>query len=279
MIMRLVGETRIGVFALNAILVFVLMFMAAPIAIVIVNSFNASSFNVWPPTGFTLQWYAKSLSSPAFQRGMLNSVIAGTSSTVLVLLLGTPIAYALARFRFEGKAAIRAVLFGPMIVPRVAIGFALFVLFIASRSGLYGTMTGLVLAHAVLMLPFAVAVLVANLGEVDPSLEEAARDLGAGPVEAFRLAALPQMRPGLLVAGLFAFITSFDEVETTIFLVKPVVHTLPVEMYLYLEQYQDPTLAALSTLLIGMSLLLVATALLSLRGGTVLRYVAGGGAR
>jgi putative spermidine/putrescine transport system permease protein len=269
------GETRLGVGALNAILIAVLIFMAAPIVIVGVNSFNASPFNVWPPSGFTIAWYVKALSSPLFQRGAVNSLIAGSLSTALVLILGAPMAYALARFRFEGKAAIRALLLGPLIVPRVAVGFSLFVLFIASRAGLYGTMTGIVLGHAVLMLPFVVSVLVANIGEVDPTLEEAARDLGAGAAGAFLEVVLPQMRPGLVVAGLFAFITSFDEVETTIFLAKPAVNTLPIEMYLYLDQYQDPTLAALSTLLIGLSLLLVGGGLLVAKR-SALRFIAGG---
>jgi putative spermidine/putrescine transport system permease protein len=269
------GETRLGVGALHTILISVLIFMAAPIVIVVANSFNSSPFNLWPPVGFTVDWYARALNSPAFQRGMVNSVVAGIASTLLVLVLGTPVAYALARFRFNGSAAIRALLLGPLIVPRVAIGFALFVLFIASRSGLYGTMTGVVTGHAVLMLPFVVSVLVANIGEVDPALEEAARDLGAGPVLAFVRVVLPQMQPGLVVAGMFAFITSFDEIETTIFLVKPVVNTLPVEMYLYLDQKQDPTIAALSSLLIGLSLIVVGVGLLVARGNA-LRYLAGG---
>jgi putative spermidine/putrescine transport system permease protein len=274
-----VGDSRLGVFALNAILAAVLVFMAAPILIVFINSFNQSPFNVWPPSGFTLNWYSKVLSSPSFQRGMVNTLIVGFSSTTLVLALGTPIAYALARFSFTGKGILRGILFGPMIVPRVAIGFSLFILFFATHSGLYGTLLGLAIAHSVLMLPFVISVLVANLGEVDPSLEEAARDLGAGPLQAFRLAVLPQMRPGLIVAALFAFTTSLDEVETTIFVVKPVVNTLPIEMYLYLEQYQDPTIAALSSLLIGVSFVIALGGMFFLRGGTVLRFMSGGGAR
>ncbi len=276
---RPIGESWLKGWALQTILVVVLLFMAAPIAIVMVNSFNASPVNIWPPPGWTLNWYHRALANPAFQRGMTNSLIAGVCSTVLVLLVGTPIAYALARFRFPGAAAVRAVLLGPIIVPRVAIGFSLFVLFIATRSGLYGSMTGIVLGHAVLMLPFVVTVLAANLGEVDPALEEAARDLGAGPVGAFCRTVLPQIKPGLLVAGLFAFITSFDEVETTIFIAKPAVNTLPVEMYLYLDQYQDPTLAALSTLLIGLSFALILLGLVLLRGGSAMRFLAARGGR
>jgi putative spermidine/putrescine transport system permease protein len=269
------GDSRVGVVLLQVVLGAVLVFMAAPILIVVVNSFNASSFNVWPPSGFTLHWYERALTMPQFQRGFVNSVIAGLLSTAVVLIVGTPLAYALTRIRFRGKGILQGVLMGPLVVPRVAIGFALFVLFVASGSGFYGTMTGLVFGHALLMLPFVVSVLVANLGEVDPIAEEAARDLGAGPLEAFIRVVLPQIRPGMIVSGLLAFITSFDEVETTIFLVKPIVNTLPIEMYLYLDQNQDPTLAALSTLLIALSVVLVAVGLALAKRGS-LRFLLGG---
>jgi putative spermidine/putrescine transport system permease protein len=133
------------------------------------------------------------------------------------------------------------------------------------------------LAHAILTLPFVVAILAANLGEIDPSLEEAARDLGATPLQAFRLTVLPQLRGGVIVAGVFAFITSFDELETSLFLTRPAVNTLPIEMYFYLDQYQDPTLAAVSTLLILFSVLLMLLTIMALRGRNLLKLVTGGG--
>lgn len=272
------GDSRSALVLLRLILGAVLVFMAAPILIVVVNSFNASPFNVWPPSGFTLEWYHKALTMPEFQRGFVNSVIAGILSTLIVLLVGTPLSYAIVRIAFRGKSLLRGILLGPLVIPRIAIGFALFVLYIATGSGLYGTMFGVVLGHALLMLPFVVSVLVANLGEVDPIVEEAARDLGAGPVRAFILVVLPQIRPGLIVSGLLAFITSFDEVETTIFLVKPVVNTLPIEMYLYLDQNQDPTLAALSTLLIALSMLLVLGGLVFAKRGSLRLLLGGRGA-
>ncbi|TNM63453.1 ABC transporter permease [Aliirhizobium smilacinae] len=269
------GDSKAAVLMLRMVLGAVLVFMAAPILIVVANSFNSSQFNVWPPAGFTLDWYHKALTMPQFQRGFVNSVIAGVLSTLVVLAVGTPLAYAIVRIKFRGKSLLQGVLLGPLVVPRIAMGFSLFVLYLASGSGLYGSMSGIVLGHALLMLPFVVSVLVANLGEVDPIVEEAARDLGAGAVEAFVRVVLPQIRPGLIVAGLLAFITSFDEVETTIFLVKPVVNTLPIEMYLYLDQYQDPTLAALSTLLIALSMLLVLVGLMFAKRGS-LRFLLGG---
>ena len=273
-----VGETRLGRALRHGFLVAVLVFMAAPSLIVIVNAFNASPFSIWPPSGLTLDWFRRGLGYAPFQRGFVNALAIALATSLLVLLAGTPIAYALSRLAFRGRRLLRAVIAGPLVVPRVAIGFALFVLYMVSRSGLYGTMPGMVLGHAILTLPFVVAILAANLGEIDPALEEAARDLGATPLQAFRLAVLPQLRGGLLVAGLFAFITSFDEVETSLFLARPAVNTLPIEMYLYLDQYQDPTIAAVSALLILFSVLLMLFALLAVRGRTLLRLLTGGGA-
>lgn len=273
-------ESALKHWSLNIFLAVVLVFMLAPILIVVVNSLNASAFNAWPPQGFTLDWYRKVLANPAFQRGTLNSLIVGLVSTGIVLLLGTPLAYGLARIRVRGLAGLKAALFSPLIVPRVAIGFAMFVLFVslgtATGLRLYGTFAGVVLAHCVLMLPFVVAILTASFGEVDPIVEEAARDLGATPLQAFRLSVLPQIRGALLVAGIFAFITSFDEVETTLFVVRPAVNTLPVEMYNYLDQYQDPTIAALSTLLIGFTFLVVLIVPFMVKGSELFRMLNSG---
>ncbi|SFU15613.1 ABC transporter permease [Mesorhizobium sp. YR577] len=273
-------ESTFKRWSLHLILAATLLFMLAPILIVIVNSFNASAYNAWPPEGYTLDWYRKVLANPAFQRGAINSLIIGVISTALVLALGTPMAYALGRIHMRGITAFKSVLFAPLIVPRVAIGFALFVLFVGLGSAtglrLYGTYTGVILAHSVLMLPFVVAILTASFGEVDPIVEEAARDLGATPIGAFRLAVLPQIKGALLVAGIFSFITSFDEVETTLFIVKPAVNTLPVEMYNYLEQYQDPTLAALSTLLIAFTFIVVLIVPFAVKGSDLFRIMTSG---
>lgn len=261
---------------LQVLLFLVIVFMLAPILIVVVNSFNSSAFSAWPPQGFTLEWYNRVLSNPAFQRGAYNSLIIGVSSTVVVIAVGMPIAYAMARFRIKGIAALKAVLFAPLIIPRVAIGFAMFALCITIGHGLYGSLLAIILAHAVLMLPFVVTIMLASFGEVDPIVEEAARDLGASPMQAFRLATLPQVSGALVVAAVFSFITSFDEVETTLFLAKPESTTLPVEMYHFLEQYQDPTIAALSTLLIAFTVLILMIVPFVMRGGALMKLMGKG---
>jgi len=246
----------------------VLVFTIAPLAIVVVNSFNSSAYSLWPPAGFSTRWYSTVLTYEPFRRGFEISVIVGLGATVVSLVVGSLAAFALVRYRIPGRNLIQTLYFSPLTVPRVAIGFALFSLFIATRSGIYGTVQGVILAHTVLVLPFVTTIFASNLGSINPVYEEAAQDLGAGRLKVFWSVTLPQMRTGFVVAALFAFITSFDELETSIFLVRPEINTLPIAMFFYLEQQQNPTLAALSSLLIGLSVLLVLLALpLLLRGG------------
>lgn len=274
------NESALKTWSLRLFLALTLLFMLAPILIVMINSFNTSAFNAWPPQGFTLDWYRLVLGNRAFQTSMLNSLIVGVLATGIVLLLGLPMAYALARLRLGGLSAMKSAVFAPLVVPRVAIGFSLFVLFVtlgtASGFRLYGTFSGIILAHCIVMLPFVVTILTASLGEVDPIVEEAACDLGATPLQAFRLAVLPQIKGALIVSGVLAFVASFDEVEMTLFIVKPAVNTLPVEMYHYLEQYQDPAIAALSTLLIAFTFLLVLIVPFIAKGNELFRMITSG---
>lgn len=261
--------------AMWAIFGAVLVFMAAPLVIVVVNAFNSSPYSEWPPKGLSLHWFDVVFSYSPFRTGFVNSLVVGVSATAIALVTGAMAAYALVRHRIRGGRAIRLSYFAPLTVPRVAIGFALFALFISTHSNLYGTVGGLVLAHSLLVLPFVVTIFAATIGGIDPALEEAARDLGASPARTFVKVTLPQMRTGLVVAALFAFITSFDELETSIFLVRPSNNTLPVTMFLYLEQQQTPALAALSTLLIAFTLALILLPLPLLLRGAWQRYLPG----
>jgi putative spermidine/putrescine transport system permease protein len=257
----------------------VLIFTVAPLAIVVVNSFNTSGYSEWPPAGFSTKWYSIVIDYQPFRAGFEISVLVGLGATVVSLIVGSMAAYALVRYKIPGRNLVQTLYFSPLTVPRVAIGFALFSIFIATRSQLYGTLQGLILAHTLLVLPFVTTIFASNLGSINPVYEEAAQDLGARRLRVFWSVTLPQMRTGFVVAALFAFITSFDELETSIFLVRPQINTLPISMFFYLEQQQTPALAALSTLLIGLSVLLVVLALpLLLRGGWT-RLISLGGER
>jgi putative spermidine/putrescine transport system permease protein len=257
-------------FGLTLGLILVGLFMAAPLIFVIVNSFNAASGSGFPPEEFSTYWYRNALfeigpmsPAPQFRKGLKNSLITAAGATVLSLVMGASAARAFVRYRFPGKELVRSFFSAPLIVPSVVFGMALFLLYI--RLGVYGSLYSLIIAHAILGLPFAITVLSSTLLGIDPATEEAARDLGATPLKTFVLVTLPQMRVGLIVATLYAFITSFDQVTVSIFLTRPRNNTLPIEMLNYLETHQNPTLAAVSSMLIAFSILLVITAGLLLR--------------
>jgi putative spermidine/putrescine transport system permease protein len=239
----------------------VLVFMAAPLVIIIINAFNKSPYSEWPPQGFSTEWFSTVFHYEAFRKSLYISLKVGVGATLLALVIGSLASYALVRYKIVGKQVIQGAFFAPLTVPRVAIGFSIFALYITWHRSLYGSISGLVLAHLLLVLPFVVSIFVATMGSIDPVFEEAARDLGAGRVRTFFKVTLPQMRIALIVAAVFAFITSFDELEMSIFLVRPATNTLPVEMFLYLEQQQTPALAALSAMLIAVTIGLVLVAI------------------
>ena len=178
---------------------------------------------------------------------------------------------------FPGRRAVQGFVAAPLIVPKVAIGIAAFILFL--KVGFYGSFGSLVLAHAVITLPFVITLAVAGFARVDRMVEEAAADLGAVPRQVLLRATLPQMRGTMIAAAVFSFIISFDELDASIFLVGQHTNTLPTAMFIYMEKYQDPTLAALSTLLIGASLVAaVAIAFLIARVGGIRLFAERGGA-
>lgn len=259
---------------LRVALIAVLAFMLAPLAFIVVNSFNSASFNTFPPSGFSLRWYEFVLGYAPFRDGMTNSLIIAGASTVIALAAGTLAALALVRGKIVARGALRALFLSPLIMPKVAIGIAVFILLIRLR--LYGTLGSLILVHTMLALPFCIVLLTASLLSVNRTQEEAAMDLGAGPIRTFWRITMPQIRAALVVAAVFAFITSFDETEASIFLVRPSNTTLPIQMFLYLEQYQNPTLAALSTLLIALTVVVVVVGLRFVRGAELARLVSRG---
>lgn len=260
------GRTAVGRAGLNAFLVLGLGFIVLPIAIVVVNSFNASPFGLWPPPGFSTRWYTNLFHNAGFGAPTIRSLEVAVVATAGAMLIGTLAGIGIARYRFIGRSLIQGFFTAPLIVPKVAIGFAAFILFL--KLDWYGDFHTIVLAHIVITLPFVVTLVVAGLARVDRTLEEAAMDLGAVPRQVLWRATLPQMRGALAVAAAFSFIISFDELDATIFIVGQTDNTLPVSMFIYMEKYQDPTLAALSTLLIGAALVLgVGVAVLIARFG------------
>lgn len=244
----------------------VLAFLLLPLLVIIPMSFTSGNLLVFPIPGFSLRWYAEIFASPAWRDAAWNSLVIGLFATLLALLGGVPAAIALAGSSFRGKRMVVALLLSPMVVPIVITAVALFFFF--AKLGLVGTYAGLVLAHALLGAPFVVITVTATLSGFDWTLMRAAASLGAAPLTAFRRVMLPIIFPGVASGGLFAFVTSFDEIVVALFLAAPDQRTLPRQIFSGVREYVSPAIAAVATLLVLLAALLLAvTELLRRRAG------------
>lgn len=241
----------------------VLLFLAVPIVIIAVVSFDAGAYAVFPPQRWSLQWYHLVLQSHTWRSGFALSVGIAGMATLLATLLGLLAALALVRGRLPLKRAVYALLLAPMIVPGIVTGTALYFAF-SSVVGV-GSVPMIVLGHTALALPIASVILSATLQGVDPRIEHAAISLGAHRLLVLRRITLPLILPGLVSAMLFAFLTSFDEFFVAMFFSTPFVRTLPVLVWATLTYQIDPSVAVVSTLLVGLT-------------GVVLALIAGLGA-
>ena len=226
----------------------VVVFLQIPVLVVMLAAFSATSYLTIPPKGLTLKWFAKVLSDPTYLSAIQMSLMLAIGSTVISLMLGVTAAYGLSRKIVPASEAITAFLMAPLILPSVVIGVALLQYY--SITGLRGGFVGLLMAHVVITVPYIVRATLSSLASLDGSVEEAARVLGATGIETFRLVTLPLIRPGLVAGALFSFITSLDNVPVTIFLISARQTTLPVLIFSSVEMGVDPSVAAVSTLLI-----------------------------
>jgi len=256
-------------------LVGVLLFMVAPIMFVFVYAFSSVSYAVFPPPGFSLRWFEKLFAQTDLLRAAANSLVVAVAATLVSQVLAVLAALALVRHRFFGRELLRAAFLAPLVVPRIAFGVGMLIYVILLRR--FGGLDSLVLAHLMLTLPFAISILSANLVAAERVLEEAAQDLGATPVQTFFKVTLPQIRTGLAVSSFFSFIISWDQVETSLFLVKTENVTLPVAMFYYIQRHQDPVVAALSTFLIGLAALGGVAVVLRTNPGDLTRLLGAGG--
>lgn len=229
--------------------------LLAPVLIVIVISFSSDSFIVFPPSGASLQWYGRLLANETLMRGLRLSAVIAAIVAVLSLVVGVPAAYALARIRLPAVAALKAFFLAPLLLPTLVIGLALLMALQPLR--LTATLTGLVLGHMVVTVPFVIRLMVTTFSTLPDDVEAAASSLGASPWRVFRRITLPLALPGLAASAFLAFLLSFDETVISLFLSGPRASTLPVEMVRYVEGRTDPMVAALSTLLIVGTLVVI----------------------
>lgn len=256
--------SRMSSIARWAWLVGVGVFMLAPLIFVIFYSFSNITYGVFPPPSYSLRWYRTLFTIAGFATALKNSVLIASVASVVATIAGTLAAYVVARRAVRLSEAIRAALVAPLVVPKIALSLAFFVL--ALRLGLYGDIKSLMLAHAVITLPLVIVIMAGAFVSVPRDFGEAAMDLGAGPMRSFVFVTLPQVRGALIVSVVLAFIVSFDEVETSLFLVRSNADpTIPITMFNYVSENQNPAPAALSVLLIGISLVVGGIAVYAVR--------------
>ena len=225
--LRLTRGAKIG---LGAIVAVVLTFMYIPLALVVLNSFNAARIASWPVTDFSLRWWVVAFTSEPIRAALLNSVVVGLGATAIALVLGTLTAFALQRYSFFGKQTVNLLVVLPIALPGIVTGVALSNTYnnILEPVGIQIGYFGMIVAHATFCMVMVFNNVLARLRRMSPNLQEASMDLGAGLWQTFRLITFPQFRTAFVAGGLLAFALSFDEVVVTIFTAPPGVDTLPL---------------------------------------------------
>lgn len=253
---------RTWYYAFRVICALIFFFLIAPILVVVPLSFNAEPYFTFTremltfdPDGYSLRWYRDFWTSESWMSSIRNSFLIATGATVVATVLGTVAALGLSRSHMPFRATIMGILISPMIVPLIISAAGMF--FFYSRIGLAQTYLGIILAHAALGTPFVVITVTATLSGFDYSLTRAAANLGADPTTTFFKVTMPLILPGVISGALFAFITSLDEVVIVLFLASVEQRTIPREMWSGIREAISPTILAVATILITISVLLL----------------------
>ena len=229
------------------------MFMVAPIVIVCVVAFTPEGYLSLPTNGPSLRWFRAIANYPEFINAFWMSIALGALSSTICLLFAVPASLALARYDFWGKAALSAFLLSPLMIPHVVLGIAFLRFF--TQVGLSGTFPALLVAHIMVIFPFALRLTLSSAIGMDRRIEQAAISLGATEWIVFKRVTLPLIMPGLISGWALAFIQSFDEVTMSIFLAAPGIETLPVRMFLYIQDNIDPLVTSVSASVIVITML------------------------
>lgn len=258
--MRIETLRKLGAWSLNAYLIVFFVYLEAPLIIIVLASFNDQLTVRFPPTGFSLQWYETlwdmARDAPGTKPGLVDavwtSVWLGLVAMVGAVIAGVLAAFGLHRFRFPGRALVRQVFLLPLLFPQVVVGIGLLVWF--SQIGGVPTWLRLVAGHFILTLPYVMITVTASLEMLDPRLEEAAMNLGANPAKTFQYITLPIIKPGIVSGAIFAWLVSFSNFTVTFFLYSGELTPLPPWLFEVMQHFVDPSIAALSTFLLAITL-------------------------
>lgn len=233
----------------------VYFFLLAPLVIITATSFGPDKALVFPPKGFSLTWMLNIFRVEMFRKTFIISIQLSVLGTLIALILGIPAAYGLSRYNFRGKNFLNGIFLSPVIIPGIVLGFSLLkYLVIYSKLSVY---TSLLIGHVIIIIPYIIRVISSSLSNFDYSVEEASMSLGADKIRTFFIVVLPNIRSGVIAAFILAFINSFNNVPVSLFLTGPGISTLPIQMLIYVEYNFDPTIAALSVVLMVMTALLM----------------------
>ncbi|MGB9722652.1 MAG: ABC transporter permease [Chloroflexia bacterium] len=257
--LRAISLRRLAHGLLTANAVWMYVFLYAPIVLLVIFSFNDNrhSLSVW--RGFTLDWYAKLFQDAATGQALRNSLIVALASTAISTAIGTLLALVMERHRFLGKLAFEALIYLPIIIPEIAMGFMLVLFFVTARIPL-GLPT-VIISHCAFNISYVAVIVRARLAGMDTTLEEAAQDLGANGWQTFRRITLPLLSPGIIAGALLAFTLSLDDYVITFFTTGPGATTLPIRVYGMVKKGISPDVNALSSLMLGAAMVLVVLSL------------------
>ena len=241
--------------SLFLITILVYFFLVGPLLVIVAASFSDTTYLKFPGEGFTLRWYEQIMQIKSFKAATKYSLVIAFISTLFALILGLPAAYALNRYRFKGKAVIQNLFLSPVLIPVIVLGFVM-LRYVVNLFRL-PALPSLLIGHTILGIPYVMRVVTSSLANFDFSIEEAARILGAGQMYTFFRILLPNIKSGIVSACIMAIINSFNNVSLSAFLTSAGVTVLPIEMMSYVEYHFDPTIAALASLLMGVTLLVM----------------------
>jgi len=242
--------------ALIGFAILVYIFLVGPLIIVLGASVSDTTYLTFPPQGLSLRWFQNIFEISAFRQTMVTSFELAVLSTTLALLIGIPVAYALNRYRIALPKWLSTVFVLPILVPEIVLGFSLLKSLAVGVSA--PIFVALLVGHTLIVLPYAVRVVSASLASFDFSIEEAAISLGSPPLKTFFTIVLPNVQSGVIAAFILAFITSINDVSTSLFLTGPGISTLPIQILAHVEQFFDPTIASVSVLLMLLTVAVMA---------------------
>jgi len=238
-----------------AVSILALVYLLLPTLIIVGASFTSTDFIAFPPEGLSLRWFAKLWELEAVRVAAARSLGIAAAATAVALVLGVSAAFPLVRGSFPGREALNALLMSPLILPSLVYGLA--ALIFVSALGIQLSIAVLVLSHVAIIVPYVIRTTAASLALIDPQLEDAARSLGANVWRTFLHVVFPNLLPGIATGGAFAFISSFDNLTVSLFLAGPRVETLPIRLFAMIEFDLDPSVAAISAVLVLITLAVV----------------------